>query len=123
MGNAGSPYALWQRSLKTGNANLALDATLELGRPLKLPEALALVLVLARAQDPRWERMAVRWAARYLQEARPAPDAAEASLVLAAAGALGGSSASTAVEALHALADARGRDDLIRTLNDHGPQR
>ena len=121
VGNAGSPYAPLQRSLRTGNPQLALAAAVEMPGPLKLADALALVLVLARAGDPRWERAAVRWAARYSPEARPSPDGAEARQVLAAVSALVSTTAPAAVETLHALADARGLERVCRALDEYGP--
>ena len=56
-----------------------------------------------------------------MQETRPSPDAAEARLVLASAQALGSPCAPSAVEALDALADARGLDRLTQALDEHGP--
>lgn len=123
MGEAGSPYARLQRSLATGNPTLAFSAAVELGHPLPLPDALALVLVLVRAGDPRWERAGARWAARYCTETRPSPNGPEARLVVAAVGALGDPLAhSAAIETLHALADGRGLAKVAAVLDAPPPR-
>ena len=96
------------------------------GRGGRAPEALAgrrpaRVLVFARARAPQTEAAAVRWAARYVAEVRPAPEAREAHLVLSAACALAGACPAAGRDALHALATRRRLNDLCRALDDWEP--
>ena len=86
QGHAVSRFA---RAVKTGNPNTVVAAAAELPR-LSLADALLVLLVFARARARQTEAAAVRWAARYVAEVRPAPDAREAHLVLSAACALAG---------------------------------
>src|SRR5437763_1509743 len=58
--------ALLERALRSGNANLALLAAAELAR-VELDDALAITLLL-RDDPRRYERAAIRWAARYVSE-------------------------------------------------------
>lgn len=94
------------RAVKTDNPNIVVAAAAELPT-LSLADALLVLLVFARARAPQTEAAAVRWAARYVAEVRPAPDAREAHLVLSAASALAGPCPAAGREALHALATRR----------------
>lgn len=60
------------RAVKTGNPTLVVAAAAELPR-LSLADALLVLLVFARARAPQTEPAAVRWAACYVAEVRPAP--------------------------------------------------
>ena len=62
-----------ERAVKTGNPNIVVAAAAAFPR-LSLVDALLVVLVFARARAPQTEAAAVRWAARYLAEERPAPE-------------------------------------------------
>jgi hypothetical protein len=108
------------RAVKTGNPNIVVAAAAELPR-LSLADALLVLLVFARARAPQTETAAVRWAARYVAEVRPAPDAREAHLVLSAASALAGPCPAAGREALHALATRRRLSDLCRALDEWEP--
>ena len=110
----------FMRAVKTGNPNIVVAAAAELPR-LSLADAMLVLLVFARARAPQTEAAAVRWAARYVAEVRPAPDAREAHLVLSAACALAGPCPGAGREALHALATRRRMDDLCRVLDEWEP--
>lgn len=120
MTSQGHAVSRFARAVKTGNPNIVVAAAAELPR-LSLTDALLVLLVFARAHAPQTEAAAVRWAARYVAEVRPAPDAREAHLVLSAACALGGPDAAAGKEALHALATRRRLDALCRALEDWEP--
>ena len=120
MPSQGHAVSRFARALKTGNPNIVVAAAAELPR-LSLVDALLVLLVFARARAPQTEAAAVRWAARYVAEVRPAPDAREAHLVLSAACALGGPDAAAGREALHALATRRRLVALYRALEEWEP--
>ena len=61
----GSPYARFQRALKTGQASIAWNAAQELEH-VGLEDALALVLLVV--DDPRFERAGARWLGRLCLE-------------------------------------------------------
>jgi hypothetical protein len=61
----GSPYARFQRALKTGQPSIAWNAALELEH-VGLEDALALVLLVV--DDPRFERAGARWLGRLCLE-------------------------------------------------------
>lgn len=61
MGDAGSPYARFQRALKTGRSSIAWSAAFELEH-IDLEDALALVLLVV--DEPRFPRVAARWIGR-----------------------------------------------------------
>ena len=84
MGAAGSPYAAFKRALKAGDVTLALAEARDLPK-LNLADALELVALLAEKQPDLFERAAVRWVVRYLDE-RHVASLAEANLVVAAFG-------------------------------------
>jgi hypothetical protein len=97
----GSPYARFQRALKTGNPNIALAAAREMPT-INLSDALRLCLLL-RGTD-RFERAALRWHARYCDELRGV-DLDEAQAILACLAALRGPKAEVAARALAGLLD------------------
>jgi hypothetical protein len=106
--------------VKTGDPNIVVAAAAERPR-LSLADALLVLLVFARARAPQTEAAAVRWAARYVAEVRPAPDAWEAHLVLSAACSLAGPCPAGEREALHALATRCRLVDLCRALDEWEP--
>src|SRR5947209_20387999 len=89
MTSQGHAVSRFARALKTGNPTIVVAAAVELPR-LSLADALLVLLVFARARAPQTEAAAVRWAARYVTEVRPPPEAGEAHLVLSGACALAG---------------------------------
>jgi hypothetical protein len=122
MTSQGHAVSRFARAIKTGNPNIVVAAAAELPR-LSLADALLALLVFARARAraPQAEAAAVRWAARYVAEVRPPPDAREADLFLSAACALAGLSAAAGREALHALATHRRLVELCRALDEWEP--
>jgi hypothetical protein len=67
MGDAGSPYVRFRRSLETGNPHLVLAAARELPQ-VALDDALRICLVLRDGDSDRCERAAVRWLGRFALE-------------------------------------------------------
>jgi len=67
MGDAGSPYVRFRRSLETGNPHLVLAAARELPQ-VALHDALRICLVLRDGDPDRYERAAVRWLGRFALE-------------------------------------------------------
>src|SRR4051812_1276357 len=63
VSSTGSPYARFRRAIATGNLQLVHAAALELPR-VDLQDALRICLLMATADDDRYERAAVRWLAR-----------------------------------------------------------
>lgn len=120
MTSQGHAVSRFARAVKTGNPNLVVAAAAELPR-LSLADALLVLLVFARARAPQTEAAAVRWAARYVAEVRPAPDAREAHLVLSAACTLAGPCPAAGWEALHSLATSRHLVELCRALEESEP--
>jgi hypothetical protein len=71
----------FRRALDRGNATEALSAASELGL-VGLAEALELTLLLADKEPEKYDRAAVRWHVRFLQEV-PNVDVRESQAVLA----------------------------------------
>jgi hypothetical protein len=69
MGDAGSPYVRFRRSLETGNPHLVLAAARELPQ-VALDDALRICLVLRDGDPDRYERAVVRWLGRLALEGR-----------------------------------------------------
>jgi hypothetical protein len=67
MGDAGSAYARFQRSLATGDLQLIRCAAAELPQ-VDLGDALAVCMAIREAEPERFERAALRWLARYALE-------------------------------------------------------
>ena len=107
MDDAGSPYALFQRSIEKRNLVSATSAAYALPE-LSLGDAAAL-LVLAAEKDPdgMFPRAAARWAARYLVEV-PRVDIGEAVLLVAALSGLPRQDPHAPLLALVALCHGRG---------------
>ena len=102
MTSQGHAVSTFARTMKTGNPNRVIAAAPELPR-LSLADPLLVLLVFARARAPQTEAAAVKWAARYVAEIRPAPRAHETHLVLSAPCALARPCPTAGQEALHAL--------------------
>jgi hypothetical protein len=66
----GHPYAEFQRALKDGNVWVAEAVARELPR-VSLEDALKLVHLYAEKESPKFERAALKWLARYLDERSP----------------------------------------------------
>jgi hypothetical protein len=109
--------------VESGNATLVAAAAAELGRPLTLPDALAVTLAFLDTDPARFHRAAARLHARYCLEVR-AVDAEEGLLVLAALRALPSPVAGVAArEALLELFDARGLRPALRVLEEWARRR
>jgi hypothetical protein len=67
VSDAGSPYARFQRALKTGNLLIIRAAAAELP-VIKLEDALQVCVLLRDREPERYERAAVRWLGRYCVE-------------------------------------------------------
>jgi predicted metal-dependent HD superfamily phosphohydrolase len=68
----GHPYAEFQRALKNGNVWVAEAVARELPRPLSLEDALKLTHLYAeKEQWEKFERAAMKWLRRYLDEKEP----------------------------------------------------
>jgi hypothetical protein len=65
-----SPYAYFRRTLETRKLATVLRAASELGH-VSLDDALEILVLMAEADDPRFDRAAVRWIGRLLTETRP----------------------------------------------------
>lgn len=66
------PSVRLRRALDQGNVFLAEIAARELGR-LSLEDSLGLVVLYARARDPRFERAAARWLSQLVEQKDIAP--------------------------------------------------
>jgi hypothetical protein len=99
----GSPEAWFKRALAgQGPAGIVSPAALDLGRPLRLDEALALTLIFARDRHPRFDRAAARWVAMLTLQS-PALSLGEIS---------------PAVVALDAVGDPAGQADALAVLEE-----
>lgn len=65
----GSSYANFRRALLGGNLTIITAAAAELDE-IGLEDALRILVVMARANDPRYERAGAKWAARLTAEKR-----------------------------------------------------
>lgn len=112
----GHPYARFKRALATRRPTIATAAAHELEN-VGLDDALRLVLLYLEAEDPRFERAALRWHARLCAETER--------LGLAGAGvsaqaliALGGREVRRGVEALSQLLEGAGLDRAVKALDE-----
>jgi hypothetical protein len=118
VGNAGTPQGRLRRALQIGDPLIAVTAAAGCER-LVLDDALALALLLLRADDARGSRAAARAVGRYALEL-PRVDLAELGLLvdgferLAAGGSELG---------LRLLLDRRGLASAQEQLNRVGPER
>jgi pyrroloquinoline quinone (PQQ) biosynthesis protein C len=67
---AGSPYAVFQRALKNGNLWVAEAEARDLPK-VSLEDALKLVYLYAEKESPKFDKAALRWLRRYLEERSP----------------------------------------------------
>jgi hypothetical protein len=116
----GSPLTRLHRALGAGNVLLALTTAAELPR-VPLPEALAICLLLRDKEPQRYELAALRWHARLCREARLS--LADATIALAALGALAGARAESATQALLGVLDSYGLEEAGNTLEAWGKSR
>lgn len=70
MGEAGHPAGWLRNALRTRSYNRAVEFARELPR-VDLRAALELTMLAAEKDPQRYERMARRWLARFLEEKRP----------------------------------------------------
>ena len=70
MRSAGSPYAVFQRALKNGNLWVAEAEARDL-RHVSLEDALKLVHLYAEKESPKYEKAAMKFLRRYLDEKSP----------------------------------------------------
>ena len=71
MTSSGHRYAELQRALKNGNLWVAEAVARDFPRPLSLEDALRLVHLYADKESPKFEKAAIKWLRRYLNEASP----------------------------------------------------
>jgi hypothetical protein len=82
MGDAGSSVVRFERALATGRPSIVLAAAHELPKPIQLPDAIRILLVLATGDPDRFPAAAARFGARLVGEHRLS--VLEAQLVFAA---------------------------------------
>ena len=70
MRPSGSPYAVFRRALKNGNLWVAEAEAREMRR-VSLEDAYELVCLFAEKESPKYERAAIKWLRRYLDEREP----------------------------------------------------
>ena len=70
MSIKGSAYANFRRSLETRNLKIVLPAAAEL-QWIGLEDSLEILVLMAEAADPRFDRSAARWVGRLLTETPP----------------------------------------------------
>jgi hypothetical protein len=119
MTSQGRPDVIFRRALEAGNLVVAELAPHQL-RGLSLADALELTALAALRDRERGARYAVRWLARWLEEAQPTLD--QAVLVVGALRALGGPGHASAVAALRVESgSATGRQSTqpARQVADH----
>jgi hypothetical protein len=110
----GHPYARFRRALASGNPTLAYAAAAELPY-LAIEDALALTLLLASREPPRYGRVALRWHARYCREL-PGVELDKAVAVLALLSALRGQAAGAAASVLAELLSGRNEPRLAEVV-------
>ena len=88
MTSEGRPSARLQRALAAGNLTTAEQAAFEIAF-ISLAQARALVELYAEKGDPKYERAALKYLARYMAEEKPTlADLAQTAAVLAERGLL-----------------------------------
>jgi hypothetical protein len=114
MTSQGSAHERFQRAIQRRNLFAAEMAAREMDR-VTLANALALTLLIAEESPERYERAAMRWHARFVQEARglSLPDAR---LALAALDSLSGAGRKAAAGALTQLGRTYGVNGLEGVL-------
>jgi hypothetical protein len=114
MGADAAPYARLRRALDAGVLPSAEMAAREC-RTLAPEDALHLCLLMAKCNDPRFERAAIRWAGRAMAE-RPRIGFVGARELVGALEGLRGSSPPTAGARLSVLLQAAGADECARLV-------
>jgi hypothetical protein len=114
VASQGSTHSQFKRALERRNFLLAWTLAAELPQ-VPLADALALLLLALDQQPWRFERAAPRWHARLCEEARLT--LAEAQLAVCALDALAGPGAVAGGQALGAICDAHGLDDVVEVLD------
>jgi hypothetical protein len=110
----GSVYGQFKRALERRNFLLAWTMAAELPK-VPLADALSLLLLALDQQPWRFETAAPRWHARLCAEVRLT--LSEAQLALAALEALGGQGAVGGGQALVAICEVHGLDDVVGVLD------
>lgn len=64
------PYATFRAALDAGNLDRVVLLAREMRSPMKLADALEVVLLLRGGNDSRYDRACVRWLGRFALEAR-----------------------------------------------------
>lgn len=113
----GHPYAVFRRAIDRRNLAVAWATASELRR-IALADALALLLLVRERDPPRFERVALRWHARYCAEIAGVTFA-DASAVLSLLEQLGGNRGAAAANALQALFEAGGERSLAAEVAAH----
>ena len=106
----------FERAVRVGNPNLVLAAAHELPKPLRLRDALRIVLVLAVGAPDRFPAAAARFGARLVSERRLPLD--EAQLVFAALGTLAGVERAAGGEALCTVLERCGEAETAHYLDE-----
>ena len=70
MTSQGTAHGRFQRAIHRGNVQAAEMAAREMG-PVSLADALSLCELLAKADPARYERAALRWLERFIDERLP----------------------------------------------------
>ncbi len=84
MTSQGSPYARFQRALRTGDLTIIRACAAELPR-VDLGDALSVCIAIREAEPDRFERAALRWLARFAAEhARTVSDVQAAAAAMTA---------------------------------------
>jgi hypothetical protein len=110
----GSAYSQFRRALERRNLLVAWSLAAELPQ-IALADALALLLLALDQQPWRFDTAAPRWHSRLCAEARLT--LAEVQLAVAALDALAGPRAVAGGQALVALCEAHGLDDVVGVLD------
>ena len=113
----GGPYANLQRAIATGNPLLVRAAVAELDRPIALPDALSICLVLLRAEPASYDVAAVRLHGRLALEV-PLRELAHSHIALAALSGLRADDPAPAANALAELFDGLNLETLRTRVDD-----
>lgn len=114
MASQGSAITRFDRAVQTGNPNLVVAAAHELPQPVRLRDALRVVLVLAASAPDRYPPAAARFGARLVNDRRLS--VAEAQLTFAALQTLAGPDPLAGGEALCVLHERHGEREAAGYL-------
>ena len=118
MTSEGHPYAVFRRALERRSVAAAWAAAA--GLPHLTPaDALSLSLLVRDREPHRYDRVAVRWLARFCDE-QAGVELDEAMLVAAHLAAVRGPAPLAAARSLAALLEARGRRQLAQAVRGWG---